>query len=580
MKLVLWLLPILMGRSSGTTKTQRDKDKDKDTNDESKLDVRRLMDNCGRGNFDYVKEQADKFGNKTVIEAKDKWKEGCLIRVVANWRKIRCQGHAETCQKQRLDLLKFLVDNGADIDEIHSSPVGEYSALGFATEDADVPVMKLLLDGGANIEFRDNRDKRTPIFYTNKFKSRNQKEGFSAMSLLLKYGAEIDARDKYNETVLAMAIRQNRPDWVLELLKNGASFEIAKASYETAEASYETAKASFKTANASYETAEASFKTAQASYETAEASFETATASFETAKALFKTAKASFETAKASFEAAKDIKYDKENSVDYTEVRAEDGTAFATSTFNRYYRPEQAFKILGAGDKTYWCSKYNPVQPVSLWFQFKEPKCVTKIEFNEKYSLPSGKVYQVFASNALGNCESPSQMTIICDGTAEVFAGGKEFVNNQTFYCYGLRTYDQSARNYVAVKRLQFGVKASFETAKASLETAKASLETANATLETAKPSFKTAKASFETAKASFETPKASFETATASLETAKASLKTAQDIKYKQSKFEDSMELFEVYGAIWRRIQQAMEGQTLFKTGGAGNGENASKLT
>merc|ERR1712212_550258 len=263
-----------------------------------------------------------------------------------------------------------------------------------------------------------------------------------------------------------MAIRLNRPDWVLELLKNGASFETAKASYETA---------------------------------------------------------------KASFEAAKDIKYDKENSVDYTEVRAEDGTAFATSTFNRYYRPEQAFKILGAGDKTYWCSKYNPVQPVSLWFQFKEPKCVTKIEFNEKYSLPSGKVYQVFASNALGNCESPSQMTIICDGTAEVFAGGKEFVNNQTFYCYGLRTYDQSARNYVAVKRLQFGVKASFETAKASLETAKASLETA------------------------------------------KASLKTAQDIKYKQSKFEDSMELFEVYAAIWRR---------LFKTDGAGNGENASKLT
>merc|ERR1711970_1411182 len=120
-----------------------------------------------------------------------------------------------------------------------------------------------------------------------------------------------------------MAIRQNRPDWVLELLKNGASFEIAKASYETAKASYETAKASFKTANASYETAEASFK-----------------------------------TAKASYEAAKDIKYDKENSVDYTEMRAEDGTAFATSTFNRYYRPEQAFKILGAGDKTYWCSKY------------------------------------------------------------------------------------------------------------------------------------------------------------------------------------------------------------------------------
>jgi len=432
MKLVLWLLPILMGRSSGTTKTQRDKDKDKDTNDESKLDVRRLMDNCGRGNFDYVKEQADKFGNKTVIEAKDEQNEGCLMHVVAHWRKSRCQGHAETCQKQRLDLLQFLLDNGADVDEIYfSAPYWhnyDYSALGIAIKYADVPVMKLLLDGGANVEFRD-RDNRTPIFYTNEFKSRNQKERFSAMSLLLKYGANIDARDGNNETVLAMAIRENQPDWALELLKNGASFETAEASYETAEASYETAKASFETAKASYETAKASYETAKASFKTAKASFETATASFETAKALFETTKASFETAKASFEAAK------ENSVNYAEVRA-------------------------------------------------------------------------------------------------------------------------------------------------TLETANTTFETAKPSFETAEASFETATASFETAKASFEPAKASLETAKASIKTAKASLKTAKEIKHKQSKFEGSMELFKVYAALRRRIQQAIEGQTLFKTGGAGNGENASKLT
>jgi len=155
----------------------------------------------------------------------------------------------------------------------------------------------------------------------------------------------------------------------------------------------------------------------------------------------------------------------KEITVKYLEVYIPtNGTANATSTFSRYgdFTADKAFKIQGATDDTYWCSKVNVEIPIYLWFQFKEPKWVTKIKFEEKYTLAPGEVYEVFGSNALEHCENPSEQTILTTGTADVFSGGKEFENKLKFYCYGLKMQNDVGRvthTYTGVKRLQFAFK-------------------------------------------------------------------------------------------------------------------------
>ena len=43
----------------------------------------------------------------------------------------------------------------------------------------------------------------------------------------------------------------------------------------------------------------------------------------------------------------------------------------------------------------FWSSRQDPEKPVRLWFQFNEPKRVTKIKFKEIFALASGYGYEV-----------------------------------------------------------------------------------------------------------------------------------------------------------------------------------------
>jgi len=142
----------------------------------------------------------------------------------------------------------------------------------------------------------------------------------------------------------------------------------------------------------------------------------------------------------------------------YVDVTAEDGTAFATSTYNSDYKADKAFQIFGSmGSKDYWCSIRDAEKPVYLWFQYKEPKRVTIIRFFQKYKLRPGEVYEVFASDAVGNCSNENSQTILFRGTADVFSAGVAFENKLPFSCYGLKVQSQSEEGYVAVKMLMFG---------------------------------------------------------------------------------------------------------------------------
>ena len=70
-------------------------------------------------------------------------------------------------------------------------------------------------------------------------------------------------------------------------------------------------------------------------------------------------------------------------------VTSEDGTAYASSG-RTGFEADKAF-----GEDGYWCSKSSPDKPVRLWFQFKEPKRVVQIKFEEQYEMSGEDGYEV-----------------------------------------------------------------------------------------------------------------------------------------------------------------------------------------
>jgi len=135
---------------------------------------------------------------------------------------------------------------------------------------------------------------------------------------------------------------------------------------------------------------------------------------------------------------------------EYVAVTSENGTFHASSEFNSWYTAEKAF-----GTKGYWCSANYPSLPVCLWFEFKEPKRITKMKFKEVYGTGENG-YQVFASDRVNDCGNPSAQTVLAKATASVFVTGKEFKNTRFFRCYGIRTYHSS--KFVSAKNLVFGI--------------------------------------------------------------------------------------------------------------------------
>merc|ERR1711970_186792 len=150
----------------------------------------------------------------------------------------------------------------------------------------------------------------------------------------------------------------------------------------------------------------------------------------------------------------------------YIELTTEFGTAHATNFYSNRFNAEKAFKIIGEWRDVYWATSRNPNLPVFIWFQFNNPKTVFNVKFlADRYALPTGKVYEVFASNPIDdsryNCGNPQHQTILCNGTADQFENGKECANNQSYYCYGLKVSDHSthAKKYIGVRKLQFYLK-------------------------------------------------------------------------------------------------------------------------
>merc|ERR1712212_792703 len=106
----------------------------------------------------------------------------------------------------------------------------------------------------------------------------------------------------------------------------------------------------------------------------------------------------------------------------------------------------------------YWLSRGGARLPVRLWFQFNEPKRVVKIRFEEIYGLRDGDVYEVFASEAVGDCGNVKKQIFLAEAEHRVFQTGKEFENLRYFPCYGIQTYHPGGSSWVSLRYVMFGI--------------------------------------------------------------------------------------------------------------------------
>jgi len=102
-------------------------------------------------------------------------------------------GHEET--------VRMLLENGADPNRIVPYTL---SALAFASGRNDVGMMRVLLDGGANVNLPSGTDSITPLMYA---APRNNTE---AIKLLLESGASVNIRDRNGKTALAHLLEHRK----------------------------------------------------------------------------------------------------------------------------------------------------------------------------------------------------------------------------------------------------------------------------------------------------------------------------------------------------------------------------------
>ncbi|MEI2677164.1 MAG: hypothetical protein V9G29_04490 [Burkholderiaceae bacterium] len=141
-----------------------------------------------------------------------------------------------------LDFIREIVKEGADVN----APLGPnarakaFGAISFnqatpfllASRNADLPMMKLLIELGAD-PMRPNADGSTPLMaaaglgcYAPDEEAGTEDECVAACEYLLSLGADINAVDKKNQTVMHGAAYKSLPKLALLLAAKGAKIEV------------------------------------------------------------------------------------------------------------------------------------------------------------------------------------------------------------------------------------------------------------------------------------------------------------------------------------------------------------------
>jgi len=227
MKVLYCIALLLIGWSSAETE---------------KLDEFKLIEHCRTRDLTYVKAEVAKFEIQAVLEAKSRGNH-CLMNVLYFGTMLKYCPKAkvtdpilyesieayrrhyeekpkierrekEKCSQEQWELVKYLLDQGADANETAAN--GGDSAISVALYSGNITLMEMLLDYGADIEIA-NKDGQTPIIRT---------KNTLALSLLVKRGANINAKDNYGYTALRWATQNGNIPAMKLLLDSGANTEI------------------------------------------------------------------------------------------------------------------------------------------------------------------------------------------------------------------------------------------------------------------------------------------------------------------------------------------------------------------
>ena len=119
-----------------------------------------------------------------------------------------------------IDMVHFLVENGADIDAVG----GKYKStvIDLAIQAGNVNKIRFLLDAGADISYRnsDGYDILINAMYGRDIKQ--DKNLLPILNLLIEKGVEVNGVSSYGESALKVAYRHGRFDAVKLLLDSGA----------------------------------------------------------------------------------------------------------------------------------------------------------------------------------------------------------------------------------------------------------------------------------------------------------------------------------------------------------------------
>ncbi len=128
--------------------------------------------------------------------------------------------YAVTSANAGIDMVQFLVENGANINAVEESEF-QNTVLGLAVSSGNLAKIKLLLDAGANIHYQrpHGYDVLIDAMYGRDI---SQDENLiPILNLLLEKGAKVDGISSYQETALRIASRVGRFDAVQLLLAAG-----------------------------------------------------------------------------------------------------------------------------------------------------------------------------------------------------------------------------------------------------------------------------------------------------------------------------------------------------------------------
>lgn len=163
-----------------------------------------------------------------------------------------------------LDMVKFLVENGADINGKEISPLLAATYIGSRTFDIvkfliehganvnvrnkrgetplynafcnsdGIEMIKFLIKHGANVNAADNTDGETPIFVAPRWIDEGYSQHLDKFTYLIEHGADINFRNKNGETPLMIAAKFNKIAAARILIEHGADITIKDNNGHTA----------------------------------------------------------------------------------------------------------------------------------------------------------------------------------------------------------------------------------------------------------------------------------------------------------------------------------------------------------